>query len=145
MPTVQNTLACIYCAAALQSQHFPSAAPSAAFATPRDDLHLSTEVESFHDAYAGIEGGDEPAQGGERAFGGNGYRGGAAQYGGHRPRGIGAYQAYDGGFGGGGEADEGGEEYADVREAGQQDSLGLPSEASLFQDLPAFMKDTTDE
>jgi hypothetical protein len=42
--------------------------------------------------------------------------------------------------------DDGAAFYDSAAEAGgQQDSLGLPSEASLFQDLPDFLRDTTDD
>ena len=50
----------------------------------------------------------------------------------------------------GGEGGEGGEEgeeeWGDAGEGeGRADSYGLPSEASLFRDLPDFLRDTTDD
>ncbi len=96
----------------------------AAFATPRDDLRASAEAETFEDAV------DSQALGGEEGEEG--------------PEGY-AYSAYFG------DAREGEEEaWGEAREGAvpphaRRDSLGLPSEASLFQDLPHFLRDTTDE
>ena len=110
------------------------------FATPREELRQSAEAETYEDAVDiqqgdgvyGEGGGCNDAYGGEGAAGGGGERYSDAAASG---------QAYAGdGYGGGGGEGEGGE--LDGR---QQDSYGLPSEASLFRDLPDFLRDTTDE
>ena len=57
----------------------------------------------------------------------------------------------DGAYGEGGYSDAWGREGggggggSGIGGSRQQDSLGLPSEASLFRDLPDFLRDTTDE
>lgn len=189
----------------------------AAFATPRDDLRLSAETESFEDASETLAGGPGPPGGSQyhhqqryqqapqqqagplagesygEADGAEAYldayaeaaeegeeegEGGAfaasEEHSGafgssaafrrplraHLPLGQ-RHQAYAGfgdGYSSGGAGKARGEfpggsgaaaaaaaAAAAFDMGGQQDSYGLPSEASLFQDLPGFLKDTTDE
>jgi hypothetical protein len=102
----------------------PGSAANSAFATPRDELRTSAEAETFEDAL------DSHAPAGEEGEEG--------------PEGYG-YSSY---FGDGQEGEE--ETWGEAREGevpphARRDSLGLPSEASLFQDLPDFLRDTTDE
>lgn len=96
---------------------------TAAFATPRDDLRLSAEADAFADALDRQPGSDEGGGcGGEEGEGGGGGEYGDA---------LGPEAAWAAEYG------------APLEGGGPQDSYGLPSEASLFQDLSSFLKETT--
>lgn len=122
----------VHCAACIlptqpavrQTQHGPAPhCPAAAFATPRDELRASAEAESFEDAVDSQALGGEEGEEGPEGYGYSSYFGDAQE---------GEDEAW-------GETGEGGTRHS------RRDSLGLPSEASLFHDLPDFLRDTTDE
>ena len=105
--------------------------------TPRDELRLSAEAETYEDAV--------DSQQGEGAYGEGGY---SDAYGVEGAGGVGGERYADAAAGGeayAGDGYGGGEGEGSGLDGRQQDSYGLPSEASLFRDLPDFLRDTTDE